>query len=41
MHMRQESWLRKNLNVKEHLVAVASTGVIGVNLQMEKIKKWN
>jgi len=28
----------QKLNVKEHLVAVASTGVIGVNLQMEKLK---
>jgi glutamate N-acetyltransferase / amino-acid N-acetyltransferase len=28
----------QKLNVKEQLVAVASTGVIGVNLQMEKLK---
>jgi glutamate N-acetyltransferase / amino-acid N-acetyltransferase len=28
----------QKLNVKEHLVAVASTGVIGVNLEMEKLK---
>ncbi len=28
----------QKLNVKEHFVAVASTGVIGVNLQMEKLK---
>jgi len=27
------------LHIEEHLVAVASTGVIGVNLQMEKIAK--
>ena len=39
--MRQESWLQQKFNLQEHLVAVASTGVIGVNLQMEKIKKWN
>lgn len=28
----------QKLNVKEHFVAVASTGVIGVNLEMEKLK---
>ena len=40
MHTKQESLLQKNLNV-EHLVAVASTGVIGVNLANGEVKKWN
>ena len=31
----------QKLNVKEHLVAVASTGVIGVNLANGEAKKWN